>query len=244
MPKVKAKVTQEQVQEGWGGGFSPAPIGPYRARTRTVTHGYSKNADGSLDQGRQRLEVVWELTARIDNGQEESLPTRYSNVYDYIAFSEGHAPKMAQFAVAIGKIDPNNKRKTYNIEWDYAELDHQVKAAQGKEAIITLTPDTDLNGNYRPRVGAMLPIDGADSDDLEDDDFEDEAEDEFEAEAEAPDVPSPEDIDALDKQGLVDLLKEAGIKVKKGTKASEVRQMLKDHFATEEGSKDDDDLPF
>lgn len=262
MPKLKTKVTKEHREEGknWGGGFTPPPVGLYRAKSKDVSWDYSKDRETQKpDKSRQRLEIHWEMLQVANNGKLEDLPERYGQVWDYISTtSEGHAPRLAQFYDAIGLLKGN--KKAYDVELDY-DKNNRIKKLDDKEVLLRITAGTNDNGDYRPVVGSIVPFDPAafegedededgeeesepeddEEDEEEDDDLEDDDEDEDE-----DGLPSDEEIDGYDKAALKEAVAQYGVKIPKGTKTNGVRELLKQAIAAlaEEEEDEDDDVPF
>jgi hypothetical protein len=219
------------------GEFVQPPKGLYIAKLVECNKGFSKDGDGKPDKSRPRLECIYQIVAEADGSKPDK---QYSRLWDYVSFSDAAEWKLDQFLQAMG-ID------TENQEAGKAEIE------TGKLVKVRVRPDTDQHGDYRAKVGALFHYDADEDDDLSDALDDDDADDDDEAEVdewedddddEAEDEPgwTAEDIDNLDNKGLKDLVKELGVKPKKGSKVSDVRALAKAELGLDED--DDDDVPF
>lgn len=247
MGKVKFTVSGDAVEQAEkGGGGEQPPVGVYQLKIEEINHGYSKGDDGNPDKNRPRLEVVYRPYANADG---ESLEKNYLRVWDYVSFSEAAEWKLAQFLLSIGEIDTKKKAKSHSVELDTDK--HIGDIVKGR-----IRADTDLEGNYKPKVANTWPLEdgaasGSDDDDLDDDldEDEDEEEDDEGAESVAASL-SESDIDGMKSAELKELvpkLREEGyeLEIPKGSKVGQVRDIVKSAiFSEDEEDEDDDDLPF
>lgn len=243
MAKIKRKVTKKAIgsykesREGVYDGPPPTP-GRYKCKIVACTVIPKKN-DPDVNQ----LKVTYEI---FDHPKYSG-----AHLYDYIPLddlTEDNEWKSIQFEIAIGALDAG-KEKAQSVDWD---TDDQV----GKTVLVRVRADS-YNGEYQAKVGSVLPFEGsdeadeADEDDedgfdsseddddeegeKEDDDEEEDEEDEDEEEEDEEDEEesdedeiTEEEIDALDKDGIKELIKKHGLKKpKKADTVKKVKAWLK-----------------
>lgn len=239
-----------------GGDFVQAPKGVYIAELVEANLGYSKDDDGKPDKNRPRIECIYQIVAESDGSKPAA---QYSRIWDYVSFSDAAEWKLDMFLQSVGI--PTNKKEKGQLDLtkiagkvtDLKGATHDGKAAKVK---MRVAAGKDLQGDYRAKVGGTYLLTDEDAEEL-DDDIEaalddEELDDELidadeEAEDEEPEY-TAEDIDEMPAADLKALVKEHGIKVKKGMKVGDVRELVKEELGLNEDEadedEDDDDLPF
>ena len=237
-----------------GADFEQPPKGLYIAELAEANLGFSKDDDGKPDKNRPRIECIYQIVAESDG----SKPAKnYSRVWDYVSFSDAAEWKLDMFLQSVG-IETSAKEKGQldltKVAGKVTDLkgnEHEGKAVRVK---MRVTAGKDLQGDYRAKVGGTYRLvdedeealtdaldEALDDDELDDDDvdFGDEEETELTA----------DDVDEMPVEDLKALVKEHGIKVKKGTKVAGVRELVKEELGLvesdeDEDEDDDDDVPF
>jgi hypothetical protein len=148
--KVKGDATDVQTE------FNHAPVGLYTGKAAEVTETKSSKTDKPM------VEIRWEV---VGNGDGKKIKEDYASVFYYAPLdltdddiAPGWARRLKEVLTAFGL--PMKGANLGKIE--------------GKNALIRLREDTDQEGEYRPRIGKILPLAGADEDDEDEDDEGDE----------------------------------------------------------------------
>jgi hypothetical protein len=183
--------------------FKPAPVGLYYAKVASVDQKKSKNDE-------QMVEVVFTLT-KDANGKK--LKQQYGQLWYYAPLDPeaSWARRMKELVVAFGL-----KAKGGNIG-----------VIEGKEAMLRLREDKDLNGDYRPNIGKVMAVKEPEEDEDED---EDEAEE------------TNGRLDGLSRAELKKLIKEEGLEVtvKKSMSDDELREAISDQLEDEEDEDEEE----
>lgn len=158
--KVKGDATDVQTD------FNHAPVDLYRGKAATV------EAVNSNNSGKPQVKIRWELTKTADGKKltdSKGKPVSYASVFYYAPLdltdkemSPGWARRLKELLVAFGM--PMKGANLAKIE--------------GQEALLRLREDTDQDGEYRPQVGKILPLNSKVDDDEEEDDEEEDDEEE------------------------------------------------------------------
>jgi hypothetical protein len=185
--------------------FKPAPVGLYYGKVTSIEQKKSKNDE-------QMVEVVFTLT-KDANGKK--LKQQYGQLWYYAPLDpdSSWARRMKELVVAFGL-----KAKGGNIG-----------VIEGKEAMLRLREDTDLNGDYRPNIGKVMAVKvEAEPEDDEDEDEDDETNGE---------------LDELSRAELKALIKEEGLEVtvKKSMSDDELREAIIEQ--REEDEDEDEEEP-
>src|SRR5580765_8529299 len=194
-------------------GFKQAPVGLYHAKVSSIEQKTSKNDE-------EMVEVIFQITKDADG---KKVKENYGQIWYYAPLNPdgvagGWARRMKELVTAFGL-----KAKGGNIA-----------AIEGKEALIRLREDKDLNGDYRPQIGKILKAE------VEDEDDED-------AEAEY----TMDDLDDMDRTQLKQLIKEEEleIKVTKSKTEDDLREEIaaaleiEDEEDEEEPDEEDEEEP-
>jgi hypothetical protein len=133
-------------------GFKPAPVGLYYAKVESIKQTTSQKNNEEM------VEVVFRLTKDSDG---KKLKEQYGQLWYYAPLdpNSSWARRFKELVTAFGL-----KPKSGN-----------VAVIEGKEAMVRLREDTDLNGGYRPTIGKVIAL--PDEAEAEEEDEEDEAED-------------------------------------------------------------------
>lgn len=251
MAKIKIKAGKDAVEKaGESGDFEQPKPGIYIAELTEVNEGFSKGDDGKPDKSRPRLECIYKI---VGEGREGSKPEKqYSRLWDYVSFSEAAEWKLAQFGLALGL-----KMKNGGID-DAIEIEADKPGTViGKQVMIRVKKDSDLEGNYRGKIASLMAV-GSGDDDLGDVDDEPEFaddvdEDEEEAfggddEDEGDDLLTEEDLDAMENKELASTAKEFDIDPKqfkgKKARANIIAAILEAQGADSADDDEDDEEPF
>lgn len=179
-----------------GGDFEHAPVGLYVAKVAEVTQKTSKNNE-------EMVEVVFEIT-KDANGKK--LKKKYSRLWFYAPLDPGAswARRLKDLVTGFG-LKPKGGNMASII---------------GKEALIRLREDTDLNGDYRPNIGKILPLASMKPAEPEEDEELEEEEEEEESTDGA--------LDDLTRAELKALIKEEGLDVRvlKSMSDDDVREAI------------------
>ena len=179
-----------------------APVGTYIGKIEAAEF---KNSSA----GNPMIEVRWRLT---HDASGSKLKESYQAVWDYPILehdSKFVMGKTKAFMEAIGE-----KLK--------GTLD--TNKMVGKKAQLKLKSDTDDGGDYRPRIGKILPAPGeAEPDDVEPDEVEAEAE---------PEEEEGVDLDSMSRDELKKFIREeklgtlADLGITKNTSDDEIREII------------------
>ena len=114
-------------------GFKPAPVGLYYAKVESIKQTVSQKNNEDM------VEVIFRLT-KDANGKK--LKEQYGQLWYY-------AP-----------LDPNSswarRFKELVTAFNLKPKSGNVALIEGKEAMVRLREDTDLNGDYRPTIGKVI----------------------------------------------------------------------------------------
>lgn len=260
MPAVKIKYNvkgADHKANAEGGAGELAPKGVYIAELAETNLGYSKDDDGKPDKNRPRIECIWRLVGQADGS---ALDKNYAPVWDYVSFSDAAEWKLDQFLQSIG-VDTESEEEGELDLTKYAAKVTNLKGEESKgkkgtpvKCKVRVVGGKNLEGDYKPKIGGTYRLTDEDEEALdealeaaaEEDEAEpDEPEWEDEGEGEEDeDVLTAEDIDEMPAAELKALVKEEKIKVKKGMKVKDVRELVKEHLGLDEEAEDDDELPF
>jgi|SRR5580765_46436 len=205
-------------------GFKQAPVGLYHAKVSSIEQKTSKNDE-------EMVEVIFQITKDADG---KKVKENYGQIWYYAPLNPdgvagGWARRMKELVTAFGL-----KAKGGNIA-----------AIEGKEALIRLREDKDLNGDYRPQIGKILKAEVEDEDDEDEPDVAAEADDDAEAEY------TMDDLDDMDRTQLKQLIKEEEleIKVTKSKTEDDLREEIaaaleiEDEEDEEEPDEEDEEEP-
>jgi len=152
--------------------FEPPVPGVYKMKVQSIKVAKPPNKD-------RRIELVLEVTGATGDKKKYNG----GRVWDYINLeSEAAAWKLDQFLQAFGLATKSKRKGQFNPDNLLGEL-----------VTVRVASDTNQNGDYRPRVGALIQFD--EDADEEGDDSEDEGEDEEPEEDDADDSEEAEDED-------------------------------------------------
>lgn len=190
MGKVRIKVGADDVEKAAeAGDFEQARPGLYTAILDECNPGFTKGENDKPDKSRPYLECIYKITGTGREGKP--LETQLSRIWDYVSFGESSKWKMAQFALAMG-LKTNAK----------GEIDQEIEiepdkpgTVVGTDVVIRVKKDSDQEGNYRGKIGAVYNKDAAESDG-ESSAFADEAE---EGEGDSNDNPFGDSEEAGDE---------------------------------------------
>jgi hypothetical protein len=189
--------------------FKPAPVGVYHAKAEAVEQKLSKN------NNEQMVEVTFQLT-KDANGKK--LKQKYGQLWYYAPLDpdSSWARRLKDLVTAFGL-----KAKGGNLA-----------LIKGKECLVRLREDTDLNGDYRPNIGKVMKVQEPEADEDEDEDEDDE-----------------EDEDA--RNGLADLSRaelkklikdeDLEIKVLKSMSDDDLREAIEEARPEDEDLDEEDD---
>jgi len=195
--------------------FVHAPVGVYVAKVKKIEQKLSKNKE-------DMVEVIFTLTK---DAKGKKLTKAYSDLYFYAPIdpTASWARRLKDLVTAFGL-----KAKGGNLG-----------AIEGKEAMVRLREDTDLDGEYRPNIGKVFPLavakdDDEDEEDVDTEEEEDDAEDEEEDE---------DDLDGLSRAELKALIKEEGLEVKvlKSMSDDDVREAITEARPDDEEEDEEDE---
>lgn len=245
MAKIKIKAGKDAVEQATeSGDFEQPKPGIYVAELTEVNSGFSKT-DGQEDKTRPRLECIYKI---VGEGREGTKPEKqYSRLWDYVSFSEAAEWKLAQFGVALGL-----KMKNGGIDDAIETEAGKPGTVIGTQVLVRVKADKDLEGNYRGKVGALMPLNEEPSDltDVEEDeDLEEEEIDEAEADEVDDEFLTEEDLDEMENKDLAAVAKEFDINPKdfkgKTARADLISAILTAQAADEEEMEgDDEESPF
>lgn len=220
MAKIKFDVTSSDPDKAGGANFEDPKPGVYRAKVKEVNQTYAKNRDtGKPDKDRPMLEVVFAF--------EEA---KYGNIWDYITFTEASAWKMDQFLQAFGVASSKKRKGTFDTD-----------DIVGSSCKLRVKADS-YNGEYRARVGAVIPL--LEDDDLVDDDeeYDEPEEDDYdEDEEEELEEDDDEEDEEEEESGYDDMSIKA---LKAELQARELKTTGKREALIERLVEDDEEMPF
>lgn len=201
MGKIKIQVGKKDIEQAQSSGdFEQAPVGVYTAVLKSVEPGHAKGDDGKPDKDRPYLACVWQIDGTGRSGAKLEKGKNYSQLWDYVSFSEAAKWKMAQFALAIG-LPIKNGAISASIEIEEGKPGTII----GSRVILSVRADKDLQGEYKASVRGVYPLDEGDSELFDDDGDEDEDElgddDDFDGEDD-DDESEPDSGDMLTRDGL------------------------------------------
>lgn len=191
MAKIKMKVSKKAAEEaGKSGDFEKAPVGVYVARLEKIEQKTSKSTKKPM------IEMTWKIVG--EGPKKEKPKANYGNIWDYVTFGEDTEWKRAEVMNALGK---KTKNGTFELEDDAAKPGSDI----GSLVLLRIRADRDLNGDYSPKVGKLLPYVDADSSDaFEDDEEEDDDEDDEEVETEDEETEEEDEEDEDDDEDSED----------------------------------------
>jgi SAP domain len=175
-----AKIIKYGDTTGIESDFKQAPVGLYIAKVDSIEEKPSKS-------GEPMVEIIWAVT-KDSNGKK--LKEQYSRIWSYAPLDPeaSWARRLKDLITAFGL-----KAKGGNLA-----------TIEGKEALIRLREDTDLDGEYRPQVGKVMALKATKAEPEPD---EDEDEDEDEASSDGA-------LDEYTRAELKQLIKDEGLEVR------------------------------
>lgn len=191
-----------------------APIGTYIGKIEAAESRDSSN-------GNPMIEVRWILTHNADGTK---LKEEFQPIWDYPLLEHEHKFVMAKTKAFFEGIGMKLKGTL--------DTDKLV----GKKAQLKLKSDTDQDGDYRPRIGKIMPLDADAVTDAETAPEEPEPE---EPEAEAPEEEAV-DLDALDRDELKKFIRDEGLGtladlgINKATTDEQIREIIVEQMGGEE----------
>lgn len=212
MAKVKIKAGKDAVERaGDFGDFEDIRPGTYRMKIKEINFGYSKGDDGKADKQRPRLEFILQPYSEDREGKKR-FKVKYGQLWSYLRTTgDGQENSRAMWAMALGAKPKANGSIELAVEPDPTKPGTDV----GKHVIVRVKAGKNLEGDYRPEVANVWPVNPDDAeagDDEEDEDIEDEdvEEDELDEEEDAEDpFGEDEDEDEEDDEEEEDYLTEA-----------------------------------
>jgi hypothetical protein len=226
VPKVKYDVSNTEFGES--GDFENAQPGVYSAVIKEINPGFAKGEGGKPDRSRPRLEVIYNELKPIDNPKDK---TRYSQIWDYLSFSEASEYRMAQFLEAIGVATPKKRSGSWDTE-----------KKVGTVVKVRVKADVDLNDNYRAKIAGVFAFEGGgDEEELDDEEYDEEDEEEEEVEEEEVeeyDEEAEEDYSDWSVGDLKEELEERGLSTS-GRKNTLVKRLEDDNAAAEEEEEEE-----
>lgn len=207
MGKIKIKASQQAMEEAAeNGDFSDAPVGWYVARLKSCEMVQSKKS------GANQLECIYQI---VGVGKANRKPEElYGQLWDYVQLeSEQTEWKRAEFCLAHG-IERRGKAK----EMEFENEEGKPGTIIGNLVLIRVKADNDQEGNYRPRIGKVLPFD---------EEAAKAADEDEEAAEEAEDPWTKKSLLALDEKDFKAVAKEFGVKLKGLSKKDGIKAILK-----------------
>lgn len=254
MAKIKLRAGKDAVEQAQSSpdfGDPPKP-GLYHLKLEAIESKENKDGKG------QHLVCRWKP---VGLGREGTKPDEaLGAVWDRVSLSSDAAEwTRARLAIALG-AKPN---RTGNVQLD-VELDSTKPGSPvGTVCLGRVARDEDLDGNYRPKLGTILPLEATsengDEGGFEDDEDDEETtsafDDEEEGGEEEDDLLTKADLEAMDNKELAALLPEfdldpASLKVKVKGKISVEKTRVKmitailDAQGADEEDEDSDEDPF
>lgn len=146
MAKVKIRASQSAVEQAAkSGDFEEPQPGLYVAKLEEAKPGFSKGEDGKEDKSRPYLECIYKITGEGREGRPTDK--NYSRKWDYVTFGESTEWKVAQFGLAMGL-----PLKGGAIDGEVETDPDKAGTIIGKEVLLRIKRDTDLDGNYRGKI--------------------------------------------------------------------------------------------
>lgn len=259
MGKIKIQVGKKDVEQAQSSGdFEQAPPGVYVAELKTCEPGHAKGSDGKPDKDRPYLACTYAIIGVGREGAKLDKGKKYSNLWDYVSFSEAAKWKMAQFGIAMG-LPIKAGAINASIETEAGKPGTII----GTKVLLSVKADKDLQGDYKGSVRSVSPLAGDDADLFDDDeegseDLED-SEEEFDEEgdddgSEDEDLLTAEELEEEDLKSLGVIAEEFDldpkdfvVKTKAGktnkvkTKAAVIEAILEAQGADED---EDEEEPF
>jgi hypothetical protein len=189
--------------------FKPAPVGVYHGKVESIQQVASKSS------GDQQFEVVFQLT-KDANGKK--LKQKYGQLWYYapVDVDASWARRLKELVAAFGL-----KPKGGNLA-----------TIEGKECLLRLREDTDLNGDYRPNIGKLMKLQEPEAEEGEDEDDEDDEDEE-----------SEDDLDGLSRAALKKIIKdeELDVTVKKSMSEEDIAEAIREARPEDEEPEDEDE---
>lgn len=212
MAKVRIKAGKEGVERAESfGDFEDIRPGTYRMKLVEINARHAKGDDGKPDKSRPMLEFVVKPYSEDREGKVK-FTKNYGQLWSYVRLTgEGQDATRAMWAIALGAT-PNAKGEVdLSVETDPDKPGTDV----GKHVIVRVKGE-EYQGEMRPKVATVWPVQAGtenvgedDGDELEDgDDIDEELEDELEDE----DVEDPFGEDEDEEPEEDDYLTEDGLK--------------------------------
>jgi hypothetical protein len=194
---------------------TPAPVGIYRGKIVKAELKESK-------AGNPMIECEWELT---HDAQGKKLKEDYGHLWDYPILGHDHPFVQNRLKDFINALGLKSKGAI--------DTDKLV----GKSAQLKLKSDTDQDGDYRPRIGKIMPLSN------DEDPGEEEEPEEAEEEAEDDEEEEELDLDSLSRTELKALIKEEELEIKVLRKHSDddLRQLIAEAMAEEDEEEAEDE---
>ena len=191
-------------------GFKQAPVGLYHAKVETIEQKQSKNNNEPM------VEVVFRLT-KDANGKK--LKESYGQLWYYAPLDPeaSWARRLKDLITAFGLKSRNGN----------------LGLIEGKEALVRLREDTDLNGDYRPTIGKVMALPSTEEE--EDEDTEEEEEEEEEE--------SENGLADLTRTQLKQLIKdeELEVTVRKSMSDDDIREAIEEARPVDEEEEDEEE---
>lgn len=195
---------------------TPAPVGIYRGKIVKAELKQSNN-------GNAMIEVQWTLTHGADG---KKLKEDFADIWDYPILDHDHPFVQNRLKDFINAVAGKKK----------GELD--TDKLVGVSAQLKLKSDTDQDGDYRPRIGKIMPLSKDEDPGEEEDDAEAEEE-----EAEEDDEEDEVNLDDLNRKELKAFIKdeELDVKVLKTMSDDDLRAAIAEAMAEEDEEAEDDE---
>ena len=241
MAKVKFDVTGTEFGQAKEYAAQPKK-GVYPCKIVEINPGFSKGEDGKPDKTRPRLEVIYEVMDK-EAKSPEGESAFGARIWDYVSpKSEAAEWRYAQWLEALGLA--GEKKKDRKGEFDTDDL-------IGMTVKIRVKADTNLEGDYKAKVGGIyaLPEDEEPDDDDEDDENDDEENDDDDADDDDDDDSDDDDDDEEEEvdysemsvKELRDLAVERELVKKKKAADLKKKALIELLEADDEEDEDDDD---
>lgn len=153
MPKIKIKVTADDIEQADSSGdFELPPAGFYTATLKECKPGYKK-VDGAEDKNSPRIECTYSIDGVGKEGKDLD-GKNYGRLWDYITFSEASGWKRVEFLRAMGL--PPQKGGDFEVDTD--ELVNKRVIVKVKHE-----PDRQNPGEIRARLANTYPFEDEDA---------------------------------------------------------------------------------
>jgi hypothetical protein len=225
-----------------GSDLNHAKPGMYKAKVEGIEATKSKG-------GNDMLKI------QLRPAKKKKKDKDYALVFYYILTDGSQDGRLREFLEAVGEVKKGSKK---------AKGQTKLEDLVGKTIQVQLKSDTDLDGDYRPRVGKVLAEseeaeeddsaeeaeEEADDDDEESDEDEDDADDDAgddDEEEEEDDDEDAVDLDELDRAELKKFIKDEDLEVKVTKKMSDedirnaIIEAMPEDDDDEEGDDDEDE---